>query len=113
VADADLPALYSAADCMAFPSLYEGFGLPPLEAMACGTPTLVSNAPAMPEVVGDGAWVLPVMDAVAWGQALTQILTDRELRKTWSARGVERARKFTWVRTAAATRALYEEVSGL
>ncbi|MCC6728933.1 MAG: glycosyltransferase family 4 protein [Chthonomonadales bacterium] len=107
VADQDLPALYSAADAMAFPSLYEGFGLPPLEAMACGAPTLVSDAPAMPEVVGDGAMILPVMDAYSWGDALAALLKDPAARRTWSARGVARAAAFDWDRTARATRQVY------
>lgn len=110
VEDADLPPLYSAADAMAHPALYEGFGLTPLEAMACGAPTLVSDAPAMPEVVGDGAWVLPVMDAATWGEALVCVLTDPATRAFWSERGRRRAAAFRWARTAAETRAVYEAV---
>jgi glycosyltransferase involved in cell wall biosynthesis len=111
VEDADLPALYSATDAMAWTSLYEGFGLPPLEAMACGAPTLVSEAPAMPEVAGDGAWVLPIMDAVAWGSALARLLTDAALRELWSERGIRRASAFSWERTAARTLAVYDHVA--
>jgi len=110
VDDADLPALYSAADAMAHPALYEGFGLTPLEAMACGTPTLVSDAPAMPEVVGDGAWVLPVMDAAAWGDALARLLTDPPMRAFWSQQGRRRAADFRWTRTAKRTQRVYEKV---
>jgi glycosyltransferase involved in cell wall biosynthesis len=113
VEDENLPPLYSTADGMAFPSLYEGFGLPPLEAMACGTPTLVSDAPAMPEVVGDGAWVLPKMDAVAWGDAIVRILTDAEMRQYWSERGLRRAEQFSWVRSAKQTLDVYREVAGV
>jgi glycosyltransferase involved in cell wall biosynthesis len=109
VEDADLPALYSAADAMAYPSLYEGFGLPPLEAMSCGTPTLVSDSPCMPEIAGNGAWVLPVIDAAPWGDAIARILTDPALQAEWSARGLERARDFDWARTGAATRLEYEK----
>jgi glycosyltransferase involved in cell wall biosynthesis len=107
VSDSDLPALYSAADAVAYPSLYEGFGLPPLEAMSCGAPTLVSDAPCMPEIAGDGAWVLPVIDAAPWGEALARLLTDPELRAHWSRRGMARAAEFDWARTAAATRHEY------
>ena len=110
VEDAILPTLYSAADAMAFPSLYEGFGLPPLEAMACGTPTLVSDAPAMPEVAGEGAWVLPKMDASAWGEALARLLTDKDLQRFWKERGLRRVKDFTWSRTAEKTRAVYRDI---
>jgi glycosyltransferase involved in cell wall biosynthesis len=107
VPDSELPALYRLASAVAYPSLYEGFGLPPLEAMATGAPTLVSNAPAMPEVAGDGALVLPVMDAVAWAQGLSRVLTDDKLRKSLSESGIARAAQFTWERTAAETRDQY------
>jgi glycosyltransferase involved in cell wall biosynthesis len=109
VPDEDLPALYSAADVTAYPSLYEGFGLPPLESMACGAPTFVSDAPAMPEVAGDGALVLPVIDSVSWGEALIHILTHDAQRAYWSERGLRRAAMFSWARTAAETRAVYEQ----
>lgn len=112
VADEDLPSLYSAADAMAHPSLYEGFGITPLEAMACGAATLVSDAPALPEVVGNGAWVLPAIDASAWGEALADVLTDPQTRAYWSEQGLRRAAEFSWARTAAATRALYEGMKG-
>jgi glycosyltransferase involved in cell wall biosynthesis len=111
VEDAQLPPLYAAADAMAFPSLYEGFGLPPLEAMACGTPTMVSDAPAMPEVAGDGAWILPKMDAVVWGDAIARMLTDRELRSYWTEKGRRRAEQFTWARTARETLEVYNDVA--
>lgn len=111
VEDADLPALYSAAEMMAFPSLYEGFGLPPLEAMACGAPTVVSDAPAMPEVVGSGALVLPVMDATAWADALTLLAKSGDIRRQWSEAGMARSRAFTWTVTGALTRRVYREVA--
>lgn len=111
VDDEDLPPLYSAADMMAFPSLYEGFGLPPLEAMACGAPTLVSDAPAMPEVAGDGALVLPVMDAVAWAEAITKVGTSPEKRAALSEAGLQRARGFSWATTGHQTRRVYREVA--
>jgi len=111
VEDSDLPGLYSAADMMAFPSLYEGFGLPPLEAMACGAPTLVSDAPAMPEVAADGALVLPVMDAAAWADGLTLLAQSPDLRRDRSAAGLARSRAFNWAVTGALTRRVYTEVA--
>jgi glycosyltransferase involved in cell wall biosynthesis len=113
VEDADLPSIYSAADMMAFPSLYEGFGLPPLEAMACGAPTLVSDAPAMPEVAGNGAVVLPVMDASAWSEALALMAGSREEQARWSAAGLARSRAFSWATTGALTRRVYAEVAAM
>lgn len=110
VADADLPTLYSACDMTAYPSLYEGFGLPPLEAMACGAPTLVSDAPAMPEVAGDGAWILPVMDSGAWSDAIECLAQNPSARKDWGSRAIRRAAQFSWQRTAAATRAVYTQI---
>jgi glycosyltransferase involved in cell wall biosynthesis len=113
VPDEDLPFLYSACDVMGYPSLYEGFGLPPVEAMACGAPVVVSDAPCMPEVVGEGAWVLPVIDAGAWGRALARLLTEDPLRAEWSERGLKRARELTWEKTARETRRVYAEVVGM
>jgi len=113
VPDDALPLLYSATDVMAYPSLYEGFGLPPLEAMACGAPTLVSDAPAMPEVVGDGAWVLPVMDACAWADGLIAMLTDAHTRQCWSARARARAACFSWKDTSRRTLRAYYRALGL
>jgi glycosyltransferase involved in cell wall biosynthesis len=107
VEDAELPALYNCADALAYPSLYEGFGLPPLEAMACGTPVLVSNAPAMPEIAGDAALILPVMDAVAWGGAIARVLTDSSCRAELRRAGLARAALFTWRDTALKTLEIY------
>lgn len=109
VPDEDLPHLYSACMAMAHPAHYEGFGLTPLEAMACGAPTLVSDAPCMPEVAGEGAWVLPVNDPAAWADAIVRLHKDRGLRESWSARGLERARAFDWDRTSRETREVYRE----
>ncbi len=111
VPDAALPNLYSAASMVAYPSLYEGFGLPPLEAMACGAPTLVSDQPAMPEVAGDGAWVLPVMDPDAWARAMIKLSKDEEMSRCLGSAGRKRAAKFSWVRTAGRTREIYEQAT--
>ncbi len=103
VAPADLPALYSGADAFCFPSLYEGFGLPALEAMACGVPTIVSDRGALPEVVENAALVVDSTDVRAMGSALIQTLTDPDLRRRLSADGFTRAAHFSWDRTAAHT----------
>ncbi len=105
-----LPLLYTAADAVAHPALYEGFGLPPLEAMACGTATLVSDAPVMPEVVKDGAHVLPVSDIGAWAEAIVRVATDMGFRDNLRARALARAKELSWERTAALTYFQYERV---
>lgn len=112
IEDEDLPALYRAASVFAYPSLYEGFGLPPLEAMASGTPVLVSDRPAMPEVVGDAAEIVPATDAAAWSKALGELLTDEAKRCRLAARGPAHAARFSWTETARRTRAVYQEVRG-
>jgi len=106
VEDDDLAALYSLAELFVYPSLYEGFGLPPLEAMACGAPVMVSNVSALPEVLGElwsgqraGITVEP-RDENAWAQAMARVLTDDALRAQLSAAGVARAQQFSWTRSA-------------
>ena len=112
VDDADLPDLYRAADAFAYPSLHEGFGFPPLEAMACGTPTLVSDAPPMPHNVGEAAIVIPARDADAWAEGLAHALTDTDLRAKLTRLGPQRASQFTWEETAARTLSIYREIVG-
>jgi glycosyltransferase involved in cell wall biosynthesis len=107
--DGDLARLYSGAALLVHPSLTEGFGLPPLEAMACGTPVLCSNGGALPETVGDAARVLPPEDPEAWAEAIASLLRDEERRADLARRGRERAALFTWTRTAELTLAVYEE----
>lgn len=109
VSDDDLPVLYSAADAVAYPSLYEGFGLPPVEAMACGAPTLVSDRPCMPETVGNGAWILPALDAVPWGEAMARLSMEPDLRDHWSRRGIARAGEMSWTVTARRTLDIYRQ----
>ena len=110
--DADLPALYSAADLFVFPSLYEGFGLPPLEAMACGAPVVCSNAASLPEVVGDAAVTVDPYDVEALAQAMHRVLTDSVVRDDLRAKGLARAAQFTWERTAQETMKVYQSVLG-
>ena len=104
VDEATLSALYESAAVLAFPSLYEGFGLPLLEAMAHGLPSVVSTAGALPELAGDAAVLVDPQDVTAIEVGLEKALTDRTLRERLSAAGRERARQFTWERTASLTR---------
>jgi len=111
VADSDLPALYSAARVFAYPSLYEGFGLPLLEAMACGTPVVASDAACLPEVAGDAALLVPPTDVAALADALSRAVSDEAVRADLIARGLARARAFTWAKSARQLLALYHELS--
>ncbi|MCL4507520.1 MAG: glycosyltransferase family 4 protein [Chloroflexi bacterium] len=110
VADEDLPALYSLADAFAFPSVYEGFGLPPLEALACGAPVVCSDASSLPEVMGDAALLVPPLDVRGWMLALGRVLADADLRRDLSQRGPRQAARFTWQDAARRTRAVYDEM---
>jgi glycosyltransferase involved in cell wall biosynthesis len=112
VVEDDLPSLYSAATCFAFTSTYEGFGLTPLEAMACGTPVICSNRAALPEVVGRAGILVDPADPDALGKALLRVLTDRDRREDLSARGQAHARHFSWDKAAVETAALYADVTG-
>ncbi len=103
-----LPHLYAAAEMLVYPSLFEGFGLPPLEAMSCGTPVVASEASAIPEVVGDDALLVDPFDATSIATAIANLLHDRELWCQLAVRGVERARRFSWERTARETRETLE-----
>jgi glycosyltransferase involved in cell wall biosynthesis len=96
VDNADLPLLYNAASVFVFPSLYEGFGLPPLEAMACGCPTVVSNAASLPEVCGDAAYYVDPNDTESISEGMYKILTDNSLRQHLIKKGLERAKLFSW-----------------
>lgn len=108
VPDADLPTLYTAADVLAYPSLYEGFGFPPLEAMACGTPALISDAPSLPEVGGDAALIAPAHSADGIATGLAALIQDETLRQNLIARGRVRAASFSWDNTARQTLDIYE-----
>ncbi len=107
VRDEDLPTLYSTAEVFAFPSLYEGFGLPLLEAMACGVPVVASRTSSLPEVVGEAGLLVDPHDVDGLADALTHVLSDTELRQKLIALGHRRARQFTWERAAGQLRAQY------
>ncbi len=109
VDDADLPALYSAATVFVYPSLYEGFGLPPLEAMACGTPVISSNAASLPEVVSDAALTIDPTDIDALAQALVEVLSSPERQEDLRQRGLRRVAQFSWDRCATETLSVYRE----
>jgi glycosyltransferase involved in cell wall biosynthesis len=110
VPDHDLALFYNLAELFCFPSLYEGFGLPPLEAMACGTPVVCSDAASLPEVVGDAAIMIDPYDVEALAAAMQRVLADPDLQADLRQRGLERAASFTWGRTARQTVAVYREV---
>lgn len=105
----DLPSLYSGADLFVYPSLYEGFGLPPLEAMACGTPVVASNAASLPEVLGDSAWLVDPHDVRELASTILRILGDSALARRFSGLGLAHARRFSWDRTASQTVEVYRE----
>jgi glycosyltransferase involved in cell wall biosynthesis len=109
VADEFLPTLYSGALAFVYPSLYEGFGLPLLEAMACGTPVLTSNVTAMPEVVGDAGLLVDPYDVEAIAHGIRRLVEDSALREELRKKGLERAKQFTWERTAELTWTVLEE----
>jgi len=106
----DMPILYSAAKTFVYPSLYEGFGLPPLEAMACGVPTICSHNSSLPEVVGEGAELVDARNVESISQAIIKIHEDGEYRKNLAKKGLQRAREFTWRKTALATLESYQKV---
>lgn len=110
VEDADLPYVYRLAAVFAFPSLYEGFGLPPLEAMACGVPVVTSNTSSLPEVVGDAGLMVDPKDVRALAAALEQALFDESWRRQSIERGLARARQFSWERAAQQLLATYEQI---
>ncbi len=112
VSDADLCALYSSCRVSVYPSLYEGFGLPPLEAMACGAPVITSRIPVIMETVGEAARLIAPTDVRELTAALVQMLTDADVRRHYSAAGLQRAAEFTWERTGRMTLEVYREVLG-
>ena len=112
VADEELPVLYSLADAFVFPSFFEGFGVPLLEAMACGCPVVTSTGGSCAEVVGDAGLCVDPADPGAIAAAILRAVTDRELARELRRRGLDRARRFTWERTAQATLSILADAAG-
>lgn len=108
--DEHLPLLYQGADAFALPSLAEGFGLPILEAMACGTPVICSNTTAMPEISGGAARLVPPLEIEAWTEAIDSVLSDSEARQHMRSDGFKQAARFSWARTAKIVRSTLESV---
>lgn len=111
VPEKDLPALYSGAELMVFPSLYEGFGLPPLEAMQCGCPLVCSNSSSLPEICGEAALLFDPHNETELEQALLKVISSRKLRNKMSAKGILQAARFSWRKCAADTIDFFEQVS--
>lgn len=109
--DADLGQLYCGAEMLVFPSLYEGFGLPPLEAMACGTPVVVAQSASLPEVVGDAGLYFDPLQPEDMARQIARLLDDGNLRDSLRARGLLRAAMFSWQQTARQTMEVYREVA--
>jgi glycosyltransferase involved in cell wall biosynthesis len=112
VPDQTLAILYRLAKVFVFPSLYEGFGLPPLEAMASGTPVITSNVSSLPEVVGDAALLIDPYEPDALADAMARVLSDPALQEDLRARGYARVREFSWERSVRRVREIYGEVVG-
>ncbi len=110
VPEADLPAYYSGAEVLVLPSLYEGFGFPVLEAMACGCPVVTSNISSLPEVVGEAGIMVNPYNINSLAQAMKQVLTNDKLRNKMVRRGLEQAKKFSWEKAAKETMEVYEKV---
>ncbi len=111
ITEEDKPALYSAAELFLFPSFYEGFGLPPLEAMACGTPVIASSSGSLPEIVGDAALIADPHSPLAWAESMRAVLNNPARRAEMGARGIAQAKKFSWERAAEETLAVYRAVA--
>ena len=107
----DLPAIYNMADLFVFPSIYEPFGLPPLEAMACGTPVIVSNTGGLPEVVGDAGVLIEPRDVHQIEDAIWTVLSDYDLRNELATKGLKQAKLFNWKTAANATLKIYQDLN--
>jgi len=113
VTEPDLVALYSAATVLLFPSLYEGFGLPILEAMATGTPVIASTASSVPEVVGSAGLYADPKDSETWQAQISRIIADKNLQAELRAKGLQQIKNFTWENTAARTLEVFYQVAKL
>jgi len=113
VPEIDLPALYSGALCFIYPSYFEGFGLPPLEAMQCGVPVIVGDRTSLPEVVGDAGVLVDPFDVNALAAAIEKVISDSNLRAKLSIQGLARAKLFEWRETARQTLAVYQKAAGI
>ncbi len=111
ISDEELPALYNGADIFIFPSLYEGFGIPVIEAMACGTPVITSNVASLPEVVGEAGVLVDPFNLEEITTAMYQLLTDTNLHTKLKEKGLQRAKLFSWEKTARETLAVYKELA--
>ncbi|MBU4367193.1 MAG: glycosyltransferase family 4 protein [Verrucomicrobia bacterium] len=111
VGDNELPALYAGAELFLFPSIYEGFGFPPLEAMLCGAPVIASTAGSLPEVLGEGARLIAEFDAERWAGEALRLLADSAARRKMIAKGRAWAQRYTWRETARQTWAIYRKVA--
>jgi glycosyltransferase involved in cell wall biosynthesis len=109
--DIDLPYVYGGAEALLLPSLYEGFGLPPLEAMACGIPAVVSDVGALPEVVGDSALLVNPYSTTSIAEGIHRIVSDRKLQEELTQLGLERAKRFSWEKAARETIEVYKEAA--
>ncbi|MGH9871159.1 MAG: glycosyltransferase family 4 protein [Pyrinomonadaceae bacterium] len=113
VPESDLPTLYSGAVCFIYPSYFEGFGLPPLEAMQCGVPVIVGDRTSLPEVVGDAGILVDPFDVDALATAIKNMISDSDLRTALSVQGLARAKLFEWRETARQTLAVYRKAAGI
>ena len=110
VSEYELPLFYNFADVFVFPSIAEGFGFPPLEAMSCGTPVVASNSTAIPEVVGDGGIMVDPYDVDGFASAIYELLNNKNLRTKMIKRALRQSKKFTWDRCADETFKVYEHL---
>ncbi|MDQ1275375.1 MAG: hypothetical protein QG610_948, partial [Euryarchaeota archaeon] len=110
VSENELAEIYNAVDLFVFPSLYEGFGIPPLEAMACGTPVITSNTSSLPEVVGDAAIQADPYNTEKFVEEMYEVLTNEDLKKEMIRKGLKRSKVFSWDNSAKKTLKVYKEL---